>query len=62
MSTVKVSDFPHFNGQWLLLEAQKRGARIALGTGIGNAQDLLLLGLAEILVERGIVEEKDEPA
>lgn len=60
MSTVKISELNPFTGQKLLLEAQRRGCEIVLGTELGLSADIILIGLAAILVERGIVKEKKD--
>lgn len=59
MSQKKVSDFPDFLGKKLLLEAQIRGLCVTQGWIPRNsdATAIMLVGLANILVERGIVKE-----
>jgi len=53
MTTVKISDFADFAGKDLLLAAQTRGIEIC-GKKLSwrtPATDLMLVGLADILVE-----------
>ena len=58
MSIKKISEFPNFLGQKLLLEAQTRGLCVTRGwKGNGDAIPITLIGLANILVERGILKE-----
>jgi hypothetical protein len=45
----KLSELPDFAGKKLLLESENRGAKICAGMGM-NAEPLILIGLADILV------------
>lgn len=54
----RISDLPDFVGKKLLLEAQETGVRIIGGESwTTDAMPIMLIGLANILVERGIVKE-----
>ena len=59
MSQKKISEFPDFLGKKLLLEAQIRGLCVTQGwhPPFRDATPVILIGLANILVERGIVKE-----
>ncbi len=56
MRAIKFSEFPKpFVGQKLLLEAQRRGAEICGSIGVNDASALMLIGLANIFVEYGVL-------
>lgn len=48
MSSRKISEFPHFHGKDLLLDAQKRGLAIFPN---GDGYSVLIMGLAQIIQE-----------
>lgn len=61
MSAIKISELPAFVGKKLLLEAQAKGVEIVGKTGdtrvILDAAAVTLIGLASLLVERGVMKE-----
>ena len=50
MSGKKLSDLPWFEGKELALEVQGRGVK-ALGDRINQANDLMLIGLVQVVQE-----------
>lgn len=50
MASKKLSELPYFSGKELVLEAQRRGVEV-LGTHITHANDLMLIGLIQIVDE-----------
>lgn len=55
----KLSELPPFTGQQLLLDAQQRGYEVleAAGSDRTDFCTVTLIGLANLLVERGVVKE-----
>ena len=50
MSGKKLSELPYFSGKELALEVQKRGVEV-LGAHITHANDLMLIGLIQVVEE-----------
>lgn len=50
MSGKKLSDLPWFEGKELALEVQQRGVKV-LGGQITQANDLMLIGLVQVVQE-----------
>ena len=50
MAGKKLSDLPWFEGKELALEVQQRGVK-ALGDRINQANDLMLIGLVQVVQE-----------
>ena len=58
MSGIKLSDLPAFQGRDLLLAAQRRGMEVFTGRQLLPADQIILVGLASLLVERGVLPDE----